>query len=533
MIGQDKPENIKKAEETLIEDIKNASSLESLSNIIRNYPYDLVSTNGKLILNKKQMADDINEIEKDPSVLIKYDISMVFPNMTRNYGIRDKLSELAKIENDKPKDELNVKVQEAPKAPIVESASSSIPPRSNRPLPTPPPNSLPSSRPRSSSSSSSSSSAGAQRGKQPSSPPKSVLRQYEQKQNTISEPSSNTEKLIQLITFRTENPAATKEAIIETQEKAKRIIDSMSCDELNQMSEKKETPLYCSVNNSRVIAEYILNKFLENKHPVNTTTPDGHSIFTHSGLAQRMLSLITQKYSSFACSDARTFQGNIHPKADSDKIIKKLSTMPDSNVRLGTQANMIQPIGGHYSRGAIKKSAELVDSSQIGSCTTFSLAVADKLLTLFPSERIQVVAHKAGHTGSHVYIIMNCEGDEWRFNSKAMEAAQTMASDEEAAEHLEKIAEAMAQQLGEAYIVDPWLASLGWSQGIFTPVKYMENHLGFLADLEFVYDSNLDKKENAVHREEEKTPVKSDIPDNRRGRAAAPLPPIPPNKPRI
>jgi hypothetical protein len=519
MIGQEKPEHIKKAEETFIEDIKNASSLESLSNIIRNYPYDLVSTNGKLILNKKQIADDINEIQKEPSLIIRFDISILFPNMTRNYGIKDKLSELAKIENDKPKDELNVKVQEAPKAPIVESASSAILPRSNRPLPTPPPNSFPTSRPRSSSS------AGAQRSNQPSSPPKSVLRQYEQKQNTISEPPSNTETLIQLITFRTENPDATKEAVNEVQEKAKKIIDSMSCDELNQMSEKKETPLYCSVNKSRAIAEYILNKFLENKHPLNTTTPDGSSIFTHSALAQRLLSLVTQKYSSFACSDARTFQGNIHANADSDKIIKKLSSMPDSNVRLGTQANMIQPIGGHYSRGAIKKSAELVDSSQIGSCTTFSLAAADKLLTLFPSERIQIVAHKAGHTGSHVYIIMNCQGDEWRFNSKDIDGVKAMTTDEEAADYLDKIAEAMVQQLEGAFIVDPWLASLGWSQGIFTPVKYMEHHLGFLADLEFVYDSNLDKKEKAN--------VKSEIPNNRKGKSAAPLPQIPPNKPRI
>lgn len=538
MLGQEKPEYIKKAEESLIEDVKNASSLESLSNIIRNYRYDLVSSDGKLILNKQKIADDIDDVKKDPSFVLKYDISILYPSMTRNYGIRARLAELAKIESDKAKDVLNTKVQAPPEAPVIESSSSSSAqasnasiPRSSRPLPKPPTHPLPSSPPRSASSSSN---EGAEGNKHSSSNPKAVLSQFKKKQSAVSEPSSNTEKLIQLIRFRADHPNATKEELEKSQEDAKKIIDSMSCDELNQVSDKKETPIYCSVNKSRVIAEYILNKFLESKHPLNVITPDGNSIFTHPSLGKRLLLLITQKYSNFACSDARTFRGCIHEDADSNKIINKLGTMPESNVRLGTQANLIQPIRGHYSRSAIEKCAELVDLSQIGTCTTFSLAVADKLLTLFPSERIQVVAHKGGHTGSHVYIIMNHHGDTWHFNSKETMDIAKIASDKELNDHLEKkIRDMLQHELKDSFIVDPWLASLGWDQGIFFPIEYANSHLRFLADLDFVYDSNLDKKENAVHHEEEKPNVKSDIPDNRRGKSAAPLPAIPPSKPRI
>lgn len=287
---------------------------------------------------------------------------------------------------------------------------------------------------------------------------------------------------------------ALMDAVRHNQEaQALTLIDNMTIEELNRPAQNGQTVLALGLKKSRKVCEKLIERSLAENTALNTQMANGTSIFDNPSLTRKLLSYVNghhKKYScvdatrllgatvgqykEYACLDATRFRGNINQQSDVDEI---LSRKPFNQMAY-TQSIQIQPIrGGKFSRQQIKTCAELVDKSKAGVCTTFALAAADKLLTLFPNERIQVVAHNGGANGSHVYVVMNHHRDHWQLNDLKGKALE---SDE---------AEQIIQEFEKAYIVDPWLASLGWKDGIFDFDSYADQFSGFLYDAEIRFDN--------------------------------------------
>jgi hypothetical protein len=267
---------------------------------------------------------------------------------------------------------------------------------------------------------------------------------------------------------------------------ASKLIAEMTVDELNQADSNKRTPLYLALNHSRKLTTQIVNKFLSEKCALNTAKPDGKSLFTSDNLSNKILSVVCGQYKDYHCGDAKRFPGNINPKADKEQILARKPKAAFE--RQAAEASTIQAYNGHYSRKAIERCAELVDKSKSGACTSFALAMADKLLDLFPNERIEIMGHVGGYRGTHVYVVMNHKGDDWKLNDIENQLADKNLSKEQKSHLIDDVAE----QLSGTFVIDPWLASLGWSNGVFTPMQYFEMKVNshFLFGVETLFDSS-------------------------------------------
>lgn len=270
---------------------------------------------------------------------------------------------------------------------------------------------------------------------------------------------------------RPNNTSATSQLVAAIKDKnievATKLIEAMTIEELNKANTEQITPLVQALRSSQQISKLIVEKFLKHNAAVNTQKPDGKSIFRSKTLGKRLLGLVTAPYRAYQCSDAKRFPGNIHASANKAEILSRKI----KDEAAATHSTTIQPYTGNYARAAIQKCATLVDKAQSGACTSFALAVADKLLTLFPHERVEILGHKGGWRGSHVFVVMNHQGEGWKLND--VDAAfknETLSTSER-----EQVVDAALVELKDTYIIDPWLASLGWGSGVFDPYEYMDN----------------------------------------------------------
>jgi len=201
-----------------------------------------------------------------------------------------------------------------------------------------------------------------------------------------------------------------------------------------------------------------------------------------------LLSIVNIDFKHFACSDVKRFVLNIKDKAKAHEITNRVTK--DGPAEL--QANLIQPMHGKFTRMAIAHCAKLINQSQSGVCTTLALAGADRLLKLFPNERIEIIAHEGGYQGTHVYIIMNHTGDSWKMNN--LQAMRESGTDKaQASDELTKV---FLQETDHAFIVDPWLASLGWDAGVFDILVFLNDKRlsNFLTSTVCFFDSNNEPK---------------------------------------
>ncbi len=245
------------------------------------------------------------------------------------------------------------------------------------------------------------------------------------------------------------------------------IILNMSLEELNKTDANNSTPLYMALKKSRKIAELIINKFLvsDMSVPMHYQLPDGKSMFKDSVYAKKILQVVNAPYKNYACSDAKRFPGNINPAANIQAIIDRIT----KDSRAETEANVIQPISkGKFTRASIARCAQLIDKAQSGACTTLALASADKLLKLFPSERIEIMAYRGGIL-AHVFVVINHRGEGWMMN-KCFTEGNSLKKGE-----LKNLMACALDELKDAFIIDPWLATLGWDDGVFNIHDYYTN----------------------------------------------------------
>ncbi len=267
-------------------------------------------------------------------------------------------------------------------------------------------------------------------------------------------------------------------------EGASAYIATMSTEELNGVDRSSSTALYCALYHSFEISRLILDKFLKSNSTPNCNNPDGISIFSDEKDGARLLGTVTHCFRKYACADARNFRDNIHEDANSEEILSR-RPKPAAEAE-AAEAAQIQPVAGRFTRKSISRCAKLVDRAQAGACTSLALAAAHRLLKLFPEERIEIYAHNGG-MGSHVFVVVNHSGNEWSYNHSDN---QEILDDKPRRDALR---DRICQEHENSFIVDPWLASLGWDNGIFTFPQYLTNHSGFLFNAHRYFDN---KEEN-------------------------------------
>ncbi len=238
------------------------------------------------------------------------------------------------------------------------------------------------------------------------------------------------------------------------------------------------------------VATKLTEKFLKEKVPMNVMMPNGKSIFQDLNYAKKLISTITSSYREYACSDVSRFPGNINPELSADKK-QSIKERKSKNVEAEKLANNVQPLNGSFTRKQIEQCAKAIEKSKSAACTGFALSVADKLLILFPDERIQLISHEGGFRGTHVYVVVNHTGREWNINK-----LQTITS-LHTTEAQNKIGEVVAE-FENTLFVDTWLASLGWGKGVFILEEYinMKQNCHFIFDGHCTFDSkSIDKSQ--------------------------------------
>ncbi len=205
---------------------------------------------------------------------------------------------------------------------------------------------------------------------------------------------------------------------------------------------------------------------------------------------QRVLEPIFDTYQAYACSDGRNFAGNIGcVRKNEDNVIVAVDINDWGEARENAMAGVFLRIEERtdidkefeaaafgatlgaaqgYTVEKIKTAADNIDSARSAVCTTFAVSGANKLLELQKNpefkdkiKRIEIIARKLGHRGTHCYVIIN------RKEGSELSKPATWGD--------------------ETLIVDPWLSSLQ-NPSVYKPAEY--ELTGFLGGkLECNFDS--------------------------------------------
>lgn len=279
-------------------------------------------------------------------------------------------------------------------------------------------------------------------------------------------------------------------------ELAQEYIANMSLEELNKADKDLKTPLYHALHAKKMdIAIALVNRFLEARHSLNTHAPDGKSLFNLPGCTKKLLSLVSKRYTTYACSDISNFSGHINDKLSESKK-EEIRSRKSKNIAAENTANMIMPLNGQYTKGQITEAAKHIDKAESAVCTGFALAVADKLLTLFPELKFKLVAHKGSYRSTHVFVVVNCGESDWEIDKLEKKVADQSQNTEEGQSLLEKV----AKQSENIFIVDAWLGSLGWKNGTFSFREYLEtpDTHAFIEKMKCYFDSTETKNDNKL-----------------------------------
>lgn len=150
-----------------------------------------------------------------------------------------------------------------------------------------------------------------------------------------------------------------------------------------------------------------------------------------------------EKYKEFACSDAKSYSQCIYPGKEAE-VINRYKNKPDFLLRNEAQANatLSDPATFRYSENAIKHVGRLINRAKSGCCTTLALSALSELLDMRLNMKVYMVASPVEQGTAHCFLL-------------AKDARENV------------------------YVIDPWLASLGWEA--FYPIedypmrKYLQN----------------------------------------------------------
>jgi hypothetical protein len=223
------------------------------------------------------------------------------------------------------------------------------------------------------------------------------------------------------------------------------------------------------------------------KRSCTTTQSNNNKIY-------KDLDNILDQYQTYACSDAATYAHCMKP-GKQDEIQNRYKHIPEHIKRLEAQANSSaqpDPKTKQYTISQITRISKLIDSAKSGCCTTLAISAAQKIITLFPDLRVEIVGSKVerGMT-AHCFILINRKPIQGELSGE-VSPRRSWGND--------------------VLIIDPWLVSLGW-KGVFKANDYPFS--GFLENLTSFFDSKkLEKKETEKQTEEvkmqyEHTPIQS------------------------
>ena len=172
------------------------------------------------------------------------------------------------------------------------------------------------------------------------------------------------------------------------------------------------------------------------------------------------------------------FFTSFHPDAYSSEIIERKGNW--SIDRFEEKLSEIQEEDLKICQKTIKRQAKFVDKSKMGSNSTFASAIADKLLCLFPEQRIKILRSDDARDYQHFYVVMSHTHEDWEYHDEWK---------------LE-----LPKAFDNAFVIDPWLASLGWDDGVFSLTQYLEHDQNktFLYNAQCLFDTELDKPDTAI-----------------------------------
>jgi len=210
-----------------------------------------------------------------------------------------------------------------------------------------------------------------------------------------------------------------------------------------------------------------------------------------------------EAFRNFACSDVRSWPGNIRDPALRELLFARDRDLPEPQRRLEAQANASSnKIGAQYTQGQINSAGPLIWHAKSACCTTFAIAAAHVLTGGDPKARLE----RAGGTetsplfrgtgtqsrrdadgtrvelasvaGTHCLCIVGRDGASGLKGNGRIDDPDTWGDD--------------------VRIVDPWLGSLGWPV-VYKPSEYP--YQDWLVNLESNYDSTKPEPELAAPAE--------------------------------
>ncbi len=191
---------------------------------------------------------------------------------------------------------------------------------------------------------------------------------------------------------------------------------------------------------------------------------------------------VLARFVGYACTDIGAFQGNINSQLSSKEqteLFERLQAMQTNENRMQASSGAEQAVNMRPMKSAtVANVARSVDTAQAGCCSSFALAAAHVLTGgqrdpqhLHP--RVEVVSCGRGFGGTHCYVIVGRD-------------ARSQLSD--------------SRTWGDGVrIVDPWAASLGHGDGIFTLETFPFPQ--FLEPDQVIYSSYEQDQELAINPE--------------------------------
>lgn len=193
----------------------------------------------------------------------------------------------------------------------------------------------------------------------------------------------------------------------------------------------------------------IIEKLIAAGQPLDVPDEKGLTPFHYN--AELILETISKIYCEYACSDYLRFEHVIAPEKKNWVIAKSQAV-----TEIRSQYEMIANMSAHpnihthqFSKEQIQQIANDIDKAKSACCTTFAISLAQKFLSLTTSLNFKIVTHPNG-MNSHCYISLTTPTD-------------------------------------AVFLLDPWLASLGWGHGVYSKQAYPWP--AALASTEVIFDS--------------------------------------------
>ena len=212
------------------------------------------------------------------------------------------------------------------------------------------------------------------------------------------------------------------------------LIDDFEPNLLNTPNSEHITPLLYAVSYQKTeLAIYIAKKLVQADFSLDIPNDKGHNSLDYN--PELLLKILVDRYSEYACSDYLRFPTVVCP-GKGQWLAAKSNAITEAQSHHEATAN--QSAHPNYTTGSytvyqIKNVANEIYQARSGCCTTFAIALANQLLKYLPSTEFQILAY-SNKLSSHCFISLTTSRGE--------------------------------------FILDPWLASLGWETGVYSKEQY-------------------------------------------------------------